>query len=182
MADGRAHGTDGGAAAGARRGRRGEPGFPVTGSKRAAATARSVLRGELENVGLPTILSMLEMERRSGVLVLERPRQGPARVQLGQLGDVGKLHVWEGRVVRARLDGERGSLAGPEAVFEMLSWSEGIFELWRTPFEAPLSQRHEDQVGESTTFLLIEAARRSDEAADALRPSDSRFDDGAAEL
>jgi hypothetical protein len=116
-------------------------------SARPPGTARSVLRGELENVGLPTLLTILDMERRSGLLLIQRR------------GTLGRLHVREGRVVRARIEGARnGQGSGIEAVFQMLGWADGQFELWQAVVEG------RDEVGESTTFILIEGARRADEA------------------
>jgi hypothetical protein len=112
------------------------------------------LRGELDNVGLSTLLTILDMERRSGLLVLERPRLS------------GRLHVRAGRVIRASVEGgRRAPGAGAAAVFEMLSWSEGQFELWQIVPDEDDEDDDEDEVGESTTFLLIEGARRADEAA-----------------
>jgi hypothetical protein len=136
-----------------------------------ASPARSILRGELENVGLPTLLTILDMERRSGLVVVERP------------GLLGKLHVREGRVIRAALDrigsaaaSASAERAGAEAVYEMLGWSVGRFELWQTQVEG------RDEVGESTTFLLIEGAHRADRAAGLLgrRSAQTEGDDYAA--
>jgi hypothetical protein len=112
--------------------------------------ARSILRGEIENVGLPTLLTILDMERRSGLLLVQRQKM------------LGRLHVREGRVIRARIEGARRGEAqgttGAEAVFQMMAWTDGQFELWQAVVEG------RDEVGESTTFLLIEGARRADEA------------------
>lgn len=118
------------------------------------AAARSILRGELDDVGLPTLLTILDLERRSGMVVVERRKV------------LGRLHVRHGRVIRARVEGtRRAPSTGAEAVYEMLGWSDGKFELWQT---APTDADGQDDVGESTTFLLIEAARRADEAAGVL--------------
>jgi hypothetical protein len=111
--------------------------------------ARSILRGDLDKIGLGTLLTILEMERRGGVLVLQKRRQ------------LGRLFVREGRVIRATTEGA-GHQAGLEAVFRMLSWSEGKFELWQAEVDGP------DELTTSTTFLLMEAARRQDEADAAL--------------
>lgn len=116
---------------------------------RPPGAARSVLRGELENVGLPTLLTILDMERRSGLLLIQRQ------------GTLGRLHVREGRVVRARIEGAgrgEGNGSGVEAVYQMLAWPDGQFELWQAVVEG------RDEVETSTMFLLMEAARRSDEA------------------
>jgi hypothetical protein len=108
------------------------------------------LRGEVQNVGLPTLLTILDMERRSGLLLIQRQ------------GTLGRLHIREGRVVRARIEGSKrgeGPAGGAEAVYQMLSWPDGQFELWQAVVEG------HDEVGASTTFLLMESARRTDEAA-----------------
>jgi hypothetical protein len=128
---------------------RGRParGVPSVRPPGTAQTARSILRGEIENVSLPTVLTILDMERRSGLLLIQRR------------GTLGRLHVREGRVVRARIEGARsGQGTGIEAVFQMLGWPDGQFELWQAVVEG------RDEVGESTTFILMEGARRSDEA------------------
>ena len=125
-------------------------------SKRAGRpeAARSILRGELDQIGLPTLLTILDIERRSGMVVVERRKE------------LGRLHVRHGRVIRARVEGTRRAPSmGADAVYEMLGWSDGHFELWQT---APDDAGGQDEVGESTTFLLIEAARRADEAAGVL--------------
>jgi hypothetical protein len=122
------------------------------------------LRGQLDNIGLPTLLTMLDLERRSGMVVVERAKR------------LGRLQVRQGRVIRARLEGPRGApRTGAEAIYEMLGWNEGQFELWQAPPTMPVDPEGQtvntegkDEVGESTTFLLIEAARRADEAAGIL--------------
>jgi hypothetical protein len=119
--------------------------------------ARSILRGELETFGLATLLTILEMERRDGMLILERKRQ------------LGRLHVRAGRVVRARIEGRtdnrhdgkqelRRRPTGADAVYELLTWTEGRFELWKAEVEGP------DEIGKATSYLLMEGARRIDEA------------------
>jgi hypothetical protein len=107
--------------------------------------ARSILRGELDRIGLPTLLTMLEMERRSGIMLVQRRRQ------------LGRLCVRDGQVVRARIEGT-GRMAGAEAVYGMLAWADGQFELWQADVDG------EDEVGSSTAFLLMEGMRRLDEA------------------
>ena len=107
--------------------------------------ARSVLRGELDKIGLPTLLTIVEMERRSGILILQRPRQ------------LGRLHVREGQIIRARVEGARRQ-SGPDAIYQLVSWPEGQFELWLAEVEG------RNEVGEPTAFLVMEGLRRMDEA------------------
>jgi hypothetical protein len=114
------------------------------------APARSILRGELDRIGLCTLLTILEMERRSGLLVLSRPRQ------------LGRLHIRDGLIIRARIEGARRQ-SGPEAVYQMLTWGDGQFELWHTEIEG------RDEIRQRTTYLLMEGMRRLDEG----RESDS---------
>ena len=109
-------------------------------------SARAILRGDLDKVGLPTLLTIVEMERRSGIFVLSRGRQ------------LGRLHVREGRIVRASTEGSR-RLHGEEAVYQMLTWPDGRFELWMAEVDG------RDEIGQCTAFLLMEGMRRIDEAA-----------------
>jgi hypothetical protein len=110
------------------------------------------LRGRLEQFGLATVLTFLDLERRSGELVL---------MASGQVG-----HVWlrRGRVIRARIAGSRR--ARKPAVYDLLAWQEGRFAFTQSDVEAI-----DDEIGAPTPMLLIEAARRTDEAASASAPA-----------
>lgn len=132
-----------GARAGAARSAASAPAAPAA-EETFTGPARSILRGELDRIGLPTLLTILEMERRSGLLVLSRPRQ------------LGRLHIRDGHIIRARIEGLRRQ-TGPEAVFQMLTWVDGQFELWHTEVEG------RDEIRQRTTYLLMEGMRRLDE-------------------
>jgi CheY-like chemotaxis protein len=108
------------------------------------------VRGHLEQVGLTSILSMLAMERKSGVLVVsyKDPQTQKERI--------GRMFLREGNVVQAKIDGA-GALKNQEAVFQIVSWATGVFEF------AVLEVEMEDKVQSSTVHLLLEAARRLDE-------------------
>ncbi len=105
------------------------------------------IHGTLDQLGLSSLLTILEMERKSGVLVLARPSGG----------DTARIFLRGGRVVRARIDG-RPVPKNQEAVYHFLSWPDGRFEF--TALEVDM----EDEVRQSTTALLMEGARRLDEA------------------
>ena len=90
------------------------------------------------------------MERKSGVLVLSR------RGDNGQ-PETGRVFLRSGRVARVRLDGKL-TPKNHQAVYHMLTWTEGSFEF--TALEVDM----EDEVKTSTTALLMEGARRIDEA------------------
>jgi Domain of unknown function (DUF4388) len=110
-------------------------------------SARAILRGELDKIGLSTLLTILEMERRTGILVLQRRRQ------------LGRLHVRDGHIIRARIEGQ-GRQSGAEAVYQMLAWQgeTGQFELWQAEVEGA------DEIRQRTAYLLMEGMRRMDEA------------------
>jgi hypothetical protein len=105
------------------------------------------LRGRLEQFGLATVLTFLDLERRSGELLILDPDD-----------KVGRIWLRGGRVVCARLHGSRR--VNRAAIYELLSWSCGRFAFTQTPPPAVA-----DEVGAPTTLLLVEAARRADEAA-----------------
>lgn len=107
--------------------------------------SRAILSGDLGGIGLGTLLTVLEMERRSGELQLQSGRR------------LGRIDVRDGRVLRARVEGQ-GRSAGAAAVYQMLSWRDGQFDLWQAEIEG------RDEIRTSTTFLLMEGARRADEA------------------
>jgi CheY-like chemotaxis protein len=104
------------------------------------------LRGTLTCFGLSSLLMVLELERMSGLVTLSGP-----------VGS-GRLAVREGRVLRARVDGDGGA-HGPHAIFQMLQWAKGHFEF------AAGEVGGDDQIERSTSFLLMEGARLADEHA-----------------
>lgn len=110
------------------------------------------LRGDLQHVRLGSVLSFLEAEKKTGDLRLDNGQEhSTLRLVQGVLRDVKNL----------------GRRATPvERVFELLSWQAGQFEFFAL---GP------SEVGElgleptSVTYLLMEHARREDEAHEASR-------------
>ena len=103
------------------------------------------LRGRLEQFGLATVLTFLDLERRSGqVLVVTRER-------------VGRVWLRAGRVISARIDGSRR--VNRAAIYELLTWGEGRFAFTQEDTSGCV-----DEMNAPTTLLLVEAARRADEA------------------
>ncbi|HXJ21685.1 MAG TPA: DUF4388 domain-containing protein [Polyangia bacterium] len=103
----------------------------------------SALRGQIDEIGLSSVLGMLEMERKSGILLVERE------------GASARLFLRKGHVIRADCDTPR--LTGAGAVYETLSWRGGTFDLLIGDIGGI------DEIQTATTFLLLEAARRVDE-------------------
>lgn len=104
----------------------------------------SALRGALDQLGLSSVLTVLEMERKTGILLCERE------------SSTARLFLRKGRVIRA--DSDAPSLYGAAAVYEALSWRSGSFDFLIGDIGGV------DDIQASTTFLLLEGARRADEA------------------
>ncbi len=108
----------------------------------------SGIHGTLEQLGLSSLMVMIEMERKSGILRLER------------MGATGRIFCRDGRVIAARLDGDRApsnARKGADAVYHLLTWSDGRFDFSAVDVDM------DDEVQSTTTHLLMEGARLIDE-------------------
>lgn len=112
------------------------------------------LRGRLEQFGLATVLTFLDLERRSGELVVVADQENER---------VGRLWLHQGRVLRARIEGSRR--LNKSAVYELLGLERGRFSFSQMNLDGL-----GDELGVPTMQLLMEAARRVDEAAAAAAP------------
>ena len=92
---------------------------------------------------------MLEMERKNGILMVEHGRE------------TGRLFLRKGRIIRAAIDDPPSS--GAAAVYQMLTWGAGSFDFLAGDVGGV------DEIQASTTYLLMEGARRLDEAKAASR-------------
>jgi CheY-like chemotaxis protein len=104
------------------------------------------LRGDLSQVGLSSLLILIEMERKTGLLQLRAPN-GPSA----------QILVRDGKVVHARLD-DAEEPVDAECVYYLLTWPAGGFEFVMCLVEGS------DRVNVSTTHLLMEGARLMDES------------------
>jgi CheY-like chemotaxis protein len=116
-------------------------------TKRAAEGA-SGLGGDLGQLGLSSLLTLLDMERKSGILVL---RDADSQA-------TGRIFLRTGRVIAARIDG-RSSPVNEECVYHLLRWKAGTFEFDQSEVDM------KDEIGTTTTHLLMEGARRLDETS-----------------
>ncbi len=78
--------------------------------------ARSIMHGVLEEVSLAELLQLLCPSRRTGVIRVERG------------GMAGRVHLRDGQVRHAAIDGDWAT-APLEALFELLGWSSGSFDV-----------------------------------------------------
>jgi DNA-binding response OmpR family regulator/Tfp pilus assembly protein PilZ len=106
------------------------------------SSGSAMLRGSLAEISLATLLSLLEFERKSGILLVLHE------------GEAGRLFVAQGRVVKVEA-GEAGT--SRERLMRVLDWATGVFEF--TSCEVIGA----DEIGLSTAALLLEHARIRDE-------------------
>lgn len=109
-------------------------------SKRTAEQV--ILRGRIAEVGLATLLSMLDFERKSGLLLL-----------ISQ-GAIVTLFVAEGRVVK--IDPAPDGRTPRERLLDLLDWTDGRFEFLMSDVVG------RDEIEFSTPKLLLEHARQKD--------------------
>ena len=156
-----------------RRGRSGEygPAFAESG----AAGAMGGVHGSLDQLSLASLLTMIEMERKSGILLLRRGSQSA------------RLYCREGRVLAARLFTATAptTLSGIDVVYKLLTWTDGRFDFSSVPVRLagdgakgrsafvgggavggssdPSLGAVDRELDIPITHLLLESARRRDE-------------------
>ena len=106
----------------------------------------SGLRGRLEQLGLSSLLVMLEMERKDGLLLLKN----------GEDETVARFFLRKGQVIQARIE-KRDDLDGRQSVYAALAWTKGRFSF------SAMEVDMEDDIKSTTTGLLMEGARLMDE-------------------
>ncbi len=101
------------------------------------------LRGSIADIGLGTLLSLFEFERKSGILLLLRH------------GEIGRVFVSDGRILK--VESSTGNGVPRDRVMRLLDWVDGQFEF------TPCAIGGRDEVSASVTQLLLEHARTRDE-------------------
>ncbi len=108
-------------------------------------TASAGLRGSLVDIGLGTLLSLLEFERKSGILMVARTNE------------LSRVFVSDGRMLRVETSSAKGAGSGKERLMRLLDWRDGQFEF------SPSTVTGHDEIRSSVQVLLLEHARRRDE-------------------
>jgi pSer/pThr/pTyr-binding forkhead associated (FHA) protein len=103
------------------------------------------MSGSIEEIPLPDLLQLLSTSRKSGVLVVRSD------------GGVGKLYMRKGQIYFASVD-DSFNMGPRKAIFRMLSWAQGFFEL-----EPPDERAVLEELQDSTEGLLMEGMRQLDE-------------------
>ncbi len=105
----------------------------------------SDLSGRLQSLSIASVLTVLELERKTGWLIL---RDGPA---------VGRIMLQDGVVTGARAN--EGKRSGPECAYGLLAWTTGSFDFFEVEVLDP------PQMDMPISALLLEGARQLDEAS-----------------
>jgi hypothetical protein len=122
----------------------------------AESGASRSMSGSIEDIPLVDVLQWLATSRKTGAL----------RVRAPSLGRTGAVHLRDGQVFFATIEG--ASLHPEKALLRMLSWAKGMFELDASAAtESPAVE-----LQTSLEHMLMEAARQQDEMANltAKRP------------
>jgi uncharacterized protein (TIGR02266 family) len=107
--------------------------------------AKKTLRGDLSQVSLPSVLAFLEIERKTGELLIVGERTA-------------HLYLRDGRPLRVDVDGMSNDAMMMDVIFNVLSWDTGQFEF--AARDVPL----DDVLAMSVTQLLLEHAKFADES------------------
>lgn len=98
-------------------------------------------RGHVRNIGLPSFLQLLEMERKTCTLTIE------------SYGRVGYLYLRQGRMVHART----GEMLGEDAAMEVIGWEDSAITI-----QSSCTVR-EETIETPLGFLIMDALRQRDE-------------------
>jgi pSer/pThr/pTyr-binding forkhead associated (FHA) protein len=113
-----------------------------TANRRPPAKSMS---GSIEEIPLPDLLQLLSTSRKSGVVAL--------RSDWG----TGRIYLRKGQIYFATID-ESFDVGPRKAMYRMLTWSQGFFEL-----EPPDERAVLEEIQDSTEALLMEGMRQLDE-------------------
>ena len=106
---------------------------------------RKTLRGALDQIPLPSVLTFVDMERLTGVLLVLNEHR------------TARLFVRDGRLLRIELERATAALRPEQMLFSVLQWPRGEFEF------AAQDVSGNDEFKASITALLLTFAKLSDE-------------------
>jgi DNA-binding response OmpR family regulator/tetratricopeptide (TPR) repeat protein len=125
---------------------------------------RTRFAGRLSDMPVVDLIQTVEISRKSGLIAFT-----------GEAGKQAAIYFRDGKVI----DAEAGPLQAEDAVYRLLTWNEGEFEVvFRTV-------RRRDAITVSSQALLMEGMRRLDEwgrLSEQLPSLDTRFEVDAKEL
>ncbi|MEO6951583.1 MAG: DUF4388 domain-containing protein [Polyangia bacterium] len=138
----------------------------VTGQRQTVANPNKPMSGSIDEIPLPDLLQLLSTSRKSGVLSVRSD------------ASLGRIFMRKGQIYFASVDpdgmaGDSYVIAPRKAMFRILTWVSGSFEL-----EAPDEKEVLEELQESTEGLLMEGMRQLDE----FRRIETGLPDAAAQL
>jgi len=110
------------------------------------------IKGNLQDMSLPSLVQMICTDRRKAALVIRRQRT-----------EEGVLFFEDGQIVHARM----GMLEGEDAAYQLLQWTEGAFHLG----DQSRIPRH--TINAPWRYLMLEAMKKVDEGNMATGAVDS---------
>lgn len=121
------------------------PAQAVAEIKRATSHANRSMSGTISEVPLPDLIQLFSTSKKTGTLIVR--------------GDeaVGKIHLEKGKIIYSSVSNSPG-LNPMKAVFRILAWQEGTFEL-----VGPEPQKFPETIDMSTEHILMEGLRQIDE-------------------
>ncbi len=125
---------------------------------------RTRFAGQLSDMPIVDLIQTVEISRKAGLIQF-----------IGEGGKQAAIYFRDGKVI----DAEAGPLQGEDAVYRLLTWNEGEFEV------AFRTVRRRDTITMSAQGLLMEGMRRLDEwgrLCEQLPPLETRFEIDAKEL
>jgi hypothetical protein len=115
-----------------------------TGQRQNVSGANKPMSGSIDEIPLPDLLQLLSTSRKSGVLAVRGEGHG-------------KIHLRKGQIYYSSID-DNYDLSPRKAMFRLLTWTTGTFEL-----EPPDEKSVLEEIQESTEALLMEGMRQLDE-------------------
>jgi hypothetical protein len=103
------------------------------------------MTGNLEEIPLPDLLQLFGTSRKTGVLVIRTETK------------VGRIYLKEGRIHFALIE-EQSRLPPLKAMYRMLGWKRGLFEL-----DPPESRTFDKPLDATAQEVLMEGFRQQDE-------------------
>jgi CheY-like chemotaxis protein len=116
--------------------------FALEEGRRGDTGSKTKFAGALQDMAVVDLIQTIEISRKSGVIHFKHPD-----------GKRGSIYFRSGKVI----DAELGRLTGEDAVYRLLVWSDGEFEV---EFK---NVRRKDVIELSSQGLLMEGMRRVDE-------------------
>lgn len=110
------------------------------------------LKGSLKELGLSSLLTLFELEKKTGILILKTVEPSSE----------GRIFFRKGNILDAMVTGHETE-QGAFAIYTMLQWSSGQFEFLAVDVDM------KKKINESTTNLLMNGAQLIDERAEAER-------------